>query len=115
MGDDDEVERLKAKVKLNVEDKLGGYDGSNTLALPQQRLKFRKAKGVLPVGKILSKKQRKRLEKIVDQKKKKEERSDLIAKLQSVQTDVAGLESLSSVQTKGVKRQLAETKESVRI
>ena len=64
------------------------YSGSNALALPQQKLKFKKKDQVI-VGKILSKKQRKRLEKIVDVKKKKEERSSLLAALQSVQVEKA--------------------------
>ena len=91
--------RLKGKVAVaGVDQESTAYAGSNALALPQQKLKFKKA-DVAVVGKILSKKQRKRLEKIVDVKKKKEERSSLLEALQSVQaSSLAGLESLSSVQ-----------------
>ena len=91
--------RLKGKVAVaGVDQESTAYAGSNALALPQQKLKFKKAEAAI-VGKILSKKQRKRLEKIVDVKKKKEERSSLLKALQSVQvTSLAGLESLSSVQ-----------------
>jgi len=110
--DTDAVARLKGKVSLaGVDQESLAYAGSNALALPQQKLKFKKAEATI-VGKILSKKQRKRLEKIVDVKKKKEERSSLLEALQAVQvSSLAGLESLSSVQTKGVKRQLVESKE----
>ena len=91
--------RLKGKVAVaGVDQESTAYAGSNALALPQQKLKFKKAEAAI-VGKILSKKQRKRLEKIVDVKKKKEERSSLLEALQSVQVaSLAGLESLSSVQ-----------------
>ena len=110
------VDSLRSQVSCaGVDQQSAGYAGSNALALPTQKLKFRKAVPLV-VGKILSKKQRKRLEKIVDVKKKKEERSSLVAALQSVQSpDVSCLESLSSVQTKGVKRQLVESRETVRI
>jgi len=92
----------------------GGYEGSNTLALPVEGNKFKRAGDVPLVGRILSKKQRKRLEKIVDQKKKKEGRADLIAALKSVQVDsLAGYESLSTAQTKGIKRQMVESKEEL--
>ncbi len=47
-------------------------------ALPSKRLKLKKEGAVQPVGRILSKKQRKRLEKIVDVKKKKENRAQLL-------------------------------------
>ena len=94
-----QMSRLKGKVAVaGVDQESTAYAGSNALALPQQKLKFKKA-DVAVVGKILSKKQRKRLEKIVDVKKKKEERSSLLEALQSVQaSSLAGLESLSSVQ-----------------
>ena len=94
-----QMPRLKGKVAVaGVDQESTAYAGSNALALPQQKLKFKKA-DVAVVGKILSKKQRKRLEKIVDVKKKKEERSSLLEALQSVQaSSLAGLESLSSVQ-----------------
>ena len=94
-----QMSRLKGKVAVaGVDQESTAYAGSNALALPQQKLKFKKA-DVAVVGKILSKKQRKRLEKIVDVKKKKEERSSLLEALQSVQASSrAGLESLSSVQ-----------------
>ena len=47
-------------------------------ALPSKRLKLKADGGAQPVGRILSKKQRKRLEKIVDIKKKKENRAQLL-------------------------------------
>ena len=56
-----------------------------------------------PVWMILSNKQRKRLEKKVDQEKE-EERGSQLASLQELHySSILGLESLSSVQTKGKK------------
>ena len=82
--------------------------------MPAEGNKFTKDKNLPVVGKILSRKQRKRLEQIVEKKNKKESRAELLAALKSVQTDsLQGLESLSSVQTKGVKKQLVESKENL--
>jgi len=111
-----EAKKLEGKVDLDVKKTSSGsgYEGSNAFALPAQGNKFKRA-GELPlVGRILSKKQRKRLEKIVDQKKKKEGRAELLEALQSVQVDsLAGMQSLACAQTKGVKRQLVESKEEL--
>ena len=52
--------------------RLEGYDDSNLLVLPSKKRKTKvKVQDGAPVGKLLSKKQRKHLEKILDQKKKK--------------------------------------------
>lgn len=48
------------------------FDASNPLLLPSQKRKTRLKKDAGTVTKILSKKQRKKLEKIVEKKKKKE-------------------------------------------
>ena len=49
-----------------------GYDDCNLLVLPSKKRKTKvKVQGGAPLGKLLSKKQRKHLEKILDQKKKK--------------------------------------------
>lgn len=66
------------QIKLDIVDdgaatEYGGYDQSNALVLPSEkrRTKIKKDKES-NVTRILSKKQRKNLEKIVDKKKKKE-------------------------------------------
>lgn len=82
--------------------------------MPAKGNKFKVDRNLSVVGKILSRKQKKRLEQIVDKKKKKEGRAELIEALTSVQiSSLEGYESLSSVQTKGVKRQLVESKENI--
>jgi hypothetical protein len=60
------------------------YGGSNVFVLPSTKRKLIKTK-TAESTKILSKKQRKKLEKIVDKKKKKVERKELVEKLSSVQ------------------------------
>ena len=53
--------------------------------MPAEGNRFTKDKDLQVVGKILSRKQRKRLEQIVEKKKKKESRAELLAALKSVQ------------------------------
>ena len=82
--------------------------------MPAKGNKFKVDRNVSVVGKILSRKQKKRLQQIVDKKKKKEGRAELLKALTSVQIgSLEGYESLSSVQTKGVKKQLVESKENI--
>lgn len=50
----------------------GGYDQANALVLPSKKRTTKIKEKTQQVTRILSKKQRKRLEKIVDKKKKKE-------------------------------------------
>ncbi len=70
----------------------GGYDSSNAFVLPVGKRTLIKAKPATTT-RILSKKQRKKLEKVVDKKKKKTERGELIEKLMSVQVTVHPLSS----------------------
>ena len=108
--DNSETLKLASKVDLpnnanNIVNISSDFDGSNTLVLPSKKRKFKSHASNEPIGKILSKKKRKLLEKVVDRKKKREERGDLLEKLESVQADAALLDkmvSLSSVQTKGI-------------
>ena len=55
--------------------------------MPAEGNRFTKDKDLPVVGKILSRKQRKRLEQIVEKKKKKESRAELLAALKSVQVN----------------------------
>nr|XP_022903112.1 probable ATP-dependent RNA helicase kurz [Onthophagus taurus] len=100
------------KIKLEIESK-GNYDESNELVLPSikrtTKIKNKKEQHV----KILSKKQRKRLEKIVERKEKKKQRTELLdelIKIQAKQEDLNQLVSLSTIQTKGIKKHFIESK-----
>ena len=102
--DKDAVKKLREKVVLNEDVK--NEDDSNALVLPSKKRQFKKAKEGQNHVKLLSKKRRKHLEKIVEQKKKKAERGELLQKLKEVQIDAEVLNkmtSLSQVQTKGIK------------
>ncbi|XP_034490837.1 probable ATP-dependent RNA helicase kurz [Drosophila innubila] len=98
-------------IKIETENVIGGistgYDEANALVLPSQKratkIKVEKRQNV----KILSKKQRKHLQTIVDKKKKKEGRAQLLEDLAAVQIPEAELQqytSISQVQTVGLKR-----------
>ncbi|XP_030569337.1 probable ATP-dependent RNA helicase kurz [Drosophila novamexicana] len=100
-------------IKIVNEDVAGGsgistgYDEANALVLPSQKratkIKVEQRRNV----KILSKKQRKHLQAIVDKKKKKEGRAELLENLAAVQIPEAELRqytSISQVQTVGLKR-----------
>ena len=109
--DTSETIKLNAKIGNQSDEKTFDDKDSNVLVLPSKKRKFKASSENEPVGKILSKKKRKHLEKVVERKKKKEERGELLEKLGKVQADSKLLEkmvSLSSVQTKGLKRQFAE-------
>lgn len=107
----DESKQKKIKVEFeNAEAET--YDTANALVLPSKKRATKKLrdKNAAPV-KLLSKKKRKLLEKIVDQKKKKAKRSELIEALEKVQAspkDLALLTQLQSTQTLGRKKYLSE-------
>uniref|UniRef100_A0A182QEV2 RNA helicase n=1 Tax=Anopheles farauti TaxID=69004 RepID=A0A182QEV2_9DIPT len=106
------------KLEFGASDEYGGQDDANALVLPSKKRATKIKKDRTVVTKILSKKQRKRLEKIVDQKKKKENRSSLLASLVAVQAsqqDLSGFRKLSDVQTKGLKQHFKEQKYGVTI
>ena len=109
--DNSETQKLANKIDPKLLENETDLQSSNALILPSKKRKFKASKENESVGKILSKKKRKHLEKIVERKKKKEERGDLLEKLGQVQADedlLNKMVSLSSVQTKGLKRQFAE-------
>ncbi|XP_017112910.1 probable ATP-dependent RNA helicase kurz [Drosophila elegans] len=99
------------KIQIDVEAVAGGsqagYDEANALVLPSgkraTKIKVDKVQHV----KILTKKQRKHLQAIVDKKKKKEGRAQLLGDLAAVQipeTELQQYTSISQVQTVGLKR-----------
>ena len=110
-----EVDQLQEKV-LSQDQKIKGEStDTNQLVLPAKKRTLKKYKNSNDKVKVLSKKRRKILQRVVDEKKKKAERGNLLEQLKEVQIpaeQLSQLTSLSSIQTKGVKRQLVE--ESVR-
>ncbi|XP_030748203.1 probable ATP-dependent RNA helicase kurz [Sitophilus oryzae] len=101
-------------IKLDF-DAEGYYDTCNKLVLPSHKRKV-KIKQDKSKVKLLSNKHRKQLEKIVERKKKKANRSALLQSLQQVQIDSEELSqftSIISVQTSGLKR-LSQNKSSLK-
>ncbi|XP_017870908.1 PREDICTED: probable ATP-dependent RNA helicase kurz [Drosophila arizonae] len=84
-----------------------GYDEANALALPSKKRATKIIEKEHKVVKILTKKQRKNLQAIVDKKKKREGREQLLKDLGAVQipeTELNQYTSISQVQTVGLKR-----------
>ena len=109
--DNSQTQILNNKISISEVGQGKGYDDSNALVLPSEKRKSKKIKGNEPVGKILSKRRRKYLEKIVEKKNKKAERSDLLNRLESVkaqEVELSKLKSIAEIQTKGLKRHYAE-------
>ncbi|XP_060532993.1 probable ATP-dependent RNA helicase kurz isoform X2 [Cylas formicarius] len=107
----DESSMKNIHIDLDVR---GHYDQSNQLVLPSAKRKTKIKDDKPKSTRILSSKHRKRLEKIVDKKKKKENRASLLESLQKVQAsseELSQLTSIVSVQTKGLKRQFREERE----
>ncbi|XP_013115687.2 probable ATP-dependent RNA helicase kurz [Stomoxys calcitrans] len=95
------------KLDLNELGGSGGYDESNALVLPSQKRATKVKVEHKQNVKILTKKQRKHLQAIVDKKKKKEGRAELLEALAKVQVDEKELKqytSISQAQTVGVKK-----------
>ncbi|KAK9876121.1 hypothetical protein WA026_011238 [Henosepilachna vigintioctopunctata] len=100
--DDTETNKIQLDLKTD-----GHFDNSNALALPSKKRETKIKKDKKEIVRILSKKRRKKLEKIVEKRKKKDQRSILLEELQKVQlpsSEHEKLLSLSSVQTKGLKK-----------
>ncbi|XP_022219056.2 probable ATP-dependent RNA helicase kurz [Drosophila obscura] len=103
------------KIQIDVDSVAGGrdrgigagYDEANALVLPSQKRATKTIVEKAQYVKILTKKQRKHLQAIVDKKKKKEGRAQLLEDLATVQIPDAELQqytSISQVQTVGLKR-----------
>ncbi|XP_016982362.1 probable ATP-dependent RNA helicase kurz [Drosophila rhopaloa] len=99
------------KIQIDVDAVAGasqtGYDEANALVLPSEKRATKIKVDKVQHVKILTKKQRKHLQAIVDKKKKKEGRAQLLGDLAAVQIPEAELQqytSISQVQTVGLKR-----------
>lgn len=83
--------------------KTEGIDESNALVLPSRKRKTTKIDEEGSKVRILSKKQRKRLEKIVEKKQKKTQRASILeslAKVQASQDELALFTSTSSLHSR---------------
>ncbi|XP_053617052.1 probable ATP-dependent RNA helicase kurz [Plodia interpunctella] len=85
----------------------GASDPSNLLVLPSKKRQTKVISEKKEKARFLSKAQRKQLEKIVDKKKKKENRSALLESLSRVQaspSEVQQMTAISAVQTIGLRK-----------
>ncbi|KAK2522757.1 hypothetical protein Q9233_010116 [Columba guinea] len=86
---------LELPLELGDEAKLKGIDGSNALVLPATKAKKKKVACVVQKQKKpLSKKQKKNLQKVLEQKEKKKQRAELLSKLNEVQASEAEMKLL---------------------
>ncbi|XP_011302239.1 probable ATP-dependent RNA helicase kurz [Fopius arisanus] len=98
-------------ISIDLNHRKDNYDECNTQVLPSKKRKtIKKDKNPQKV-KLLSKKQRKHLEKVLERKEKKQKRATLLedlAKVQATPEELKQYVSITCVQTKGLKRQRDE-------
>ncbi|XP_066303356.1 probable ATP-dependent RNA helicase DHX37 [Branchiostoma lanceolatum] len=88
------------QIELKDREAVSGIDACNALVLPSQKRKVKKVeKSKLPQQKPLSKKQKKLLQRKIEQKEKKAKRADLLDSLSHVQVPSEELKLLQSTQT----------------
>lgn len=105
------------KIPINIIHREDNFDSCNALVLPNEKRKTKKKVKNTITTRLLSKKRRKQLEKVIEKKKKKLQRTELLKELAKVQASPEELKqyiSLTSVQTKGLKRHFREAELSVK-
>ncbi|XP_015114763.1 probable ATP-dependent RNA helicase kurz [Diachasma alloeum] len=105
------------KIAIDIDHGKETYDECNTLVLPSKKRRTIKRDKKSQSVKLLSKKHRKHLEKVLERKEKKVRRATLLEGLAQVQATPEELKqyvSITSVQTKGLKRQREEDESSQR-
>uniref|UniRef100_A0ACB8FZ78 Uncharacterized protein n=1 Tax=Sphaerodactylus townsendi TaxID=933632 RepID=A0ACB8FZ78_9SAUR len=107
---------IQASVQLELGDEaaLKGVDGSNALILPPRKTKGpKRAPEKRPEKKPLSKKRRKLLQKVVEQKEKKAKRADLLKKLSEVQAPEAEMKLLYTTSKLGMGKRMFQQKRTI--
>ncbi|XP_037974643.2 probable ATP-dependent RNA helicase kurz [Plutella xylostella] len=102
--DDSKTSEIKLDFQSN---EYGAADASNALALPSKKRHTKVISEKKEKTRFLSKAHRKRLEKIVEKKKKKENRAallDSLAQVQATADEVSQLTAISAVQTIGLRK-----------
>ncbi|XP_053480856.1 probable ATP-dependent RNA helicase DHX37 isoform X1 [Ictalurus furcatus] len=107
------AEDMKSEVLLELDKStmLKGVDESNTLVLPGTKAKKKKVEQPVPKKKPLTKKQRKNLQKVLEQKEKKAHRADILEKLAEVQLPESELKLLYTTSKLGIGDKLYQTKD----
>ncbi|XP_030316304.1 probable ATP-dependent RNA helicase DHX37 [Calypte anna] len=108
------AEPLELPLELGDEATLKGIDGSNALVLPGKKAKKKKITHVVQKQKKpLSKKQKKILQKVLEQKEKKKERAELLSKLNEVQVSEAEMKLLYTTSRLGIGERMYQTKRMI--
>ncbi|NWV00927.1 DHX37 helicase, partial [Upupa epops] len=104
-------EPLELPLELGDGAVLKGIDASNALVLPARKAKKEKVTSVVQrQKKPLSKKQKKNLQKILEQKEKKKERAELLSKLNEVQASEAEMKLLYTTSKLGTGERMYQSK-----
>ncbi|XP_059683552.1 probable ATP-dependent RNA helicase DHX37 [Gavia stellata] len=108
------VQPLELPLELGDEATLKGIDGSNALVLPAKKAKKKKVACVVQQQKKpLSKKQKKNLQKVLEQKEKKKQRAELLSKLNEVQASEAEMKLLYTTSKLGIGERMYQTKRMI--
>ncbi|XP_074897542.1 putative ATP-dependent RNA helicase DHX37 [Buteo buteo] len=108
------AEPLELPLELGDEATLKGIDGSNALVLPAKKAKKKKVACVVQQQKKpLSKKQKKNLHKILEQKEKKRQRAEWLNKLNEVQASEAEMKLLYTTSKLGIGERMYQTKRMI--
>ncbi|XP_057318023.1 probable ATP-dependent RNA helicase kurz [Microplitis mediator] len=100
-----------SKVQIEIENTKETYDESNKFLIPTEKRKTKKTDKRKTITPFLSNKRRKQLEKVIERKEKKQRRAGLLEDLARVQVPAEELQqymSITTIQTKGLKRHFQE-------
>ncbi|KAM5193099.1 putative ATP-dependent RNA helicase DHX37 [Mantella aurantiaca] len=105
----------KQRVQIEIEgtEQLKGLDESNALVLPSKKGKKKQIHENVSTKKPLSRKQKKALQKVLEQKEKKSQRADILSKLSEVQASEKELSLLYTTSKLGTGDRLFSTKRSL--
>ncbi|XP_075032998.1 putative ATP-dependent RNA helicase DHX37 [Mixophyes fleayi] len=101
------------QVELEGAEQLKGLDESNPLMLPSKKSKRKKISDGVSTKKPLSRKQKKVLQKILEQKEKKSQRADMLSKLSDVQASEKELSLLYTTSKLGTGDRLYSIKRTI--
>ncbi|XP_029475809.1 probable ATP-dependent RNA helicase DHX37 isoform X2 [Rhinatrema bivittatum] len=104
---------VQVQIELKDEEILKGVDESNALVLPAKKTQKREIESTRPERKPLSKKQKKVLQKVLEQKEKKSQRAEILTKLSEVQASEDELKLLYTTSRLGTGERLYQNKRTV--
>ncbi|XP_040843074.1 probable ATP-dependent RNA helicase DHX37 [Ochotona curzoniae] len=99
------------QLELEGKDALKGVDASNALVLPGKKKKKTRAPPPRKERKPLSKKERKALQRVLEQKEKKSQRAELLQKLSAVQVSEAEMKLLYTTAKLGTGERMYHSRE----